>query len=137
MTDDVRKNAEESIAEQHHTATAALSAGDLDSMMAVYADEVIMLPPNEPARVGTAAVRAMWEGVLDAFAVNVSVSVEEVEVLGAWAFERGTFEMKLTPRSGGSPLEDSGKYLDVLRRNADGDWKYWRLCFNSSLPPRS
>ncbi len=136
MTDQ-EKDAEQAIREQHHRATSALSAGDLDSMMAVYADDVVMLPPNEPAREGTAAIRSMWEGLLSAFGVEVAVSVEEVNVVGEWAFERGTFEMKLTPRSGEAPVEDSGKYLDVLRRNADGDWKYWRLCFNSSQPLQS
>ena len=134
MTEADKRKAKEIIREQHHQATVALSAGDLDTMMAVYADGVVMLPPNEPARVGTAAVRSMWESVLETFAVDVSVDVEEVEVLGEWAFERGTFNMRLTPKSGGAPVDDTGKYLDVLRRQADGSWKYWRLCFNSSRP---
>jgi uncharacterized protein (TIGR02246 family) len=137
MTDGEHRNAEQAIKEQHHRATSALSAGDLDSMMEVYADDVVMLPPNEPTRVGTAAIRSMWEGLLSTFAVEVTVSVEEVNVVGEWAFERGTFAMKLMPRGGGAPVEDSGKYLDILRRLEDGDWKYWRLCFNSSQPLQS
>lgn len=134
MKEVVTQRADETIRQQHHRATSALSAGDLDSMMTVYADDVIMMPPNEPARAGKAAIRSMWEDLLSAFGVEVSVNVEEVEVLDEWAFERGTFRMKLTPRSGGAPVEDSGKYLDILRRQADGSWKYSRLAFNSSQP---
>jgi ketosteroid isomerase-like protein len=111
-----------------------LSRGDLDSLMSVYAEDVISLPPNQPARVGKAAVQAMWEETLSDFAVEVSVSVEEVEVAGGWAFERGTFNMRLSPRAGDAPIEDTGKYLDVLRQQADGSWKYSRVSWNSSEP---
>ncbi len=127
-------SAESAIRNQHEWATSALTKGDLDSLMSVYADDVIMLPPNQPQRVGKASVRSMWEEVLNDFAVEVSVAVEEVEVAGQWAFERGTFVMKLSPRAGGAPIEDTGKYLDVLRQQPDGSWKYTRLSFNSSQP---
>lgn len=102
--------------------------------MSVYADDVISLPPNQPALVGRAAVQAMWEETLTDFAIEVSVNVEEVEVAGGWAFERGTFNMKLSPRAGGEPIADTGKYLDVLRQQADGSWKYARVSWNSSQP---
>jgi ketosteroid isomerase-like protein len=111
-----------------------LSRGDLDSLVSVYAEDVISLPPNQPARVGKAAVQAMWEETLSDFAVEVSVSVEEVEVAGGWAFERGTFNMRLSPRAGDAPIEVTGKYLDVLRQQADGSWKYSRVSWNSSEP---
>jgi ketosteroid isomerase-like protein len=127
-------SAESAIKNQHHEATTALSKGDLASVMSVYADDVISLPPNQPARVGKAAVQSLWEETLTDFAVEVSVNVEEVEVAGGWAFERGTFDMKLSPRAGGAPIEDTGKYLDVLRQQADGSWKYARVSWNSSQP---
>ena len=66
----------------HEEANLALSRGDLESLMTVYADDVISMPPNQPARVGKAAVRSMWEDVLSTFSVESSVSVEEVEVAG-------------------------------------------------------
>ena len=122
------------IKSQHEEANAALSRGDLDSLMSAYADDVISLPPNQPALVGKAAVQTMWEQTLTDFAIQVSVNVEEVEVAGSWAFERGTFKMKLSPRAGGAPIEDTGKYLDVLRQQADGSWKYSRVSWNSSQP---
>jgi ketosteroid isomerase-like protein len=134
MSNTESQSAEGVITDQHHRGTAALSTGDLDSMMSVYADDVIMMPPNDAPRVGIAAVRSMWEELLQAFAVEVSVSVEEVEAVGEWAFERGTFRMKLTSKTGGAPSEDFGKYLDILKRQADGTWKYSRLMFNSSQP---
>ncbi len=112
----------------------ALGEGDLDGLMAVYADDVISLPPGQPALVGRAAVRAVWEASLAEYDVQVTVDIEEVRVTAEWAFERGTFEMQLTPKAGGPTISDFGKYLDVLRQ-VDGQWKYWRMSWNSSQSP--
>lgn len=75
---------------------------------------------------------AMWEGLLRDFTIDSSVSVEEIEVSGDWAFERGAYRMKLTPIGGGAPIEDEGKYLDIVRRQGDGTWKYARVSFSSN-----
>ena len=128
------ESADRTITAIHEAATVALGRGDLHGIMGSYADDVISLPPNQPALFGKDAVRSMWEDLLTDFAVEVSVSVDEVEVAGQWAFERGTFDMKLSPRAGGSPIEDSGKYLDILRKQPDGSWKYSRVSWNSSQP---
>ena len=126
--------AEQAIRDLHEGATVALGEGDLDGLMAVYADDVISLPPGQPALVGRAAVRAVWEASLAEYDVQVTVDIEEVRVTAEWAFERGTFEMQLTPKAGGPTISDIGKYLDVLRQ-VDGQWKYWRMSWNSSQSP--
>ena len=128
--------AEQVIRALHQGAVLALSKGDLDSVMAVYADDVISLPPGQPARVGKAAVRSMWQESLAEYDVQVTVNIEEVHVTAEWAFERGTFEMQLAPKAGGPAISDSGKYLDLLKQ-VDGQWKYWRVSWNSSQPPAS
>ena len=118
----------------HKQANVALSQGDLESVMAVYSDDVISMPPNQPPLHGKAAVRSMWESVLEGFSIDSTVSVEEVEVAGAWAFERGTYKMTLKPKGGGELIEDEGKYLDIVRQQPDGDWKYARVSWSSSRP---
>lgn len=88
--------------------------------MEVYADDVISMPADQPPLRGKAAVRAMWEGLLRDFTIDSSVSVEEIEVSGDWAFERGAYRMKLTPNGGGAPIQE------------DGSWKYARVSFSSN-----
>ena len=116
----------------HEESNHALSRGDLETLMSVYADDVISMPPNQAPRIGKSAVRSMWADVLSDFAVEASVSVEEVEVTGEWAYERGTYNLKLKPQAGGAPIEDFGKYLDILRRQPDGNWKYSRVSWSSN-----
>jgi len=127
--------AERVIGDQHHQANKALSNGNLEALMAAYADDIVMMPPNEAERVGRTAVRSMWEDLLRDFTAEVSVSIKELQVLGEWAFERGTFTMELAPRTGGPPVQDFGKYLDILRQQPDGSYKYSRVMFNSSQAP--
>jgi ketosteroid isomerase-like protein len=49
---------------------------------------------------------------------------------GSWAFDRGTYRWKGTPRSG-AVVEDNGKYLVVLLRGDDGKWRVARDMDNS------
>jgi uncharacterized protein (TIGR02246 family) len=118
----------------HVEANVALSQGDPDKVMAIYANDVMTMPPNQAPLVGKPAVRAMREGFLSTYVIDASVSVEEVEVAGDLAFDRGSYRMKLTPKAGGPPIEDEGKYLDILRRQPDGSWKYARVSWSSSRP---
>ncbi len=129
-----KTDAEAIIRTLHEEANVALSRGDVDSVMSVYANDVISMPPNQPPLLGKAAIRSMWEGVLSNYSIEASVCVEEVEVTGPWAFERGTYQMTLTPNSGGPGIEDDGKYLDIVRQQADGSWKYFRVSWSSSRP---
>ena len=49
-----------------------------------------------------------------------------------WAFERGTYEITVAPRTGGSPISDAGKYITIYHRQADGTWVMARDIWNSS-----
>jgi ketosteroid isomerase-like protein len=58
----------------------------------------------------------------------------EVMVTGPWAVDRGSYHWKGTPRAGGKPEADTGKYLVVLQRQSDGAWKVARDMGNSNRP---
>ena len=62
-------------------------------------------------------------------------SSEEIVVAADWAFTRGTYSSTFTPRAGGEPVQENGKSLWILERQADGSWKYARAIWNSDNPP--
>jgi ketosteroid isomerase-like protein len=95
---------------------------------------VISMPANQPPLRGKAAVRSMWESLLRGFEVDSAVTVDEIEVAGDWAFERGRYRMTLTPKDGGAPIDDEGTYLDIVRLQSDGSWKYARVSWSSNRP---
>jgi ketosteroid isomerase-like protein len=49
----------------------------------------------------------------------------------------GTYKMTLTPKKAGAkPLPtDEGKYIEVLKRQADGSWKIAYDIWNPNAPP--
>jgi len=57
-----------------------------------------------------------------------------VDISGDWAIERGNYKSTVTPKAGGDPFEDSGKYVAVSKKTGSG-WKVHFLIWNSDNPP--
>ncbi|MBI5432704.1 MAG: DUF4440 domain-containing protein [Planctomycetes bacterium] len=96
-----------------------------------YIADALFMPPNMPAVVGRDAIQAAleaWPPISD-FVLNT----EEVVVRGDLAYSCGTYSMTLTPR-GAAPIRDVGKFLEIFRRQPDGNWKVTRDIYNSDLP---
>ncbi len=117
------------------TVVAAFLAGETEPLAALYPDDVVLLPPNQPALEGEDAVLAWIQGLYDQFAMEEFTSpVHEVRVDGDLGFSRGTFSWLLTPRAGGPSVADSGKFIVLWRRSPDG-WKRSAVIWNSDNPP--
>lgn len=124
--DVIRKNANDF--------AAAASHGNVDGMMAFYADDVIFLPPNAPAMHGKDAVRQFWTGFTSLGAIDAALTTDDVIQSGDLAAETGHFDLTISPKGGGAPIKDSGKYL-VVWRNIGGEWRIVRDTFNSNAAP--
>jgi uncharacterized protein (TIGR02246 family) len=123
------------IADVANEYTSACNAGDVRRFMATCTDDVVFLPPDDHAALGATAVEAYVKaGFFDPFHVHLSFAFDELQVAGDWAFGRGPFELRLTPKPGGEPVVDRGKFLDVLRRQGDGSWRFARVIFNRNQP---
>ena len=105
---------------------AAAAAKSLDRVMAFYAEDAVLMPPNVPTMTGQAAIRQFWTGLLAAPAVDLNLTTDEVNACGDMVVERGHYELT-------TPFKDSGRYL-VLWRKRDGRWVMVNDIFNSSLP---
>ena len=140
-TNEVKKNnkqdaaaVRQAVEALHQSAVSSLNRGDLEQLISVYTEDVISMPEGKEPLVGKLAVRQMWKDLFENYVVHVSVTTEEVQSRDDLAFERGTFQMTLNPKAGGSPIASTGKYLDILRRFPDGNWKYFRVSFSSNKP---
>ncbi len=114
---------------------AAFRAGDVEGFIALVTDDAVMMPPDEPALTGKKAIRAWTQAFFDQFTLEPTISVEEVEVLGDWAFERATNTFKLIPVAGGEVASETFKYVRILQRQPDGSWKIAREIWNRDSPP--
>ena len=92
------------------------------------------MEPNQPALIGKEAIRSFFQTHFDQFATKGTDEPVEVEVAGDWAFVRGTYTITQTPKAGGEPIEDSGKWLAIYKRQPDGSWKCYCDIWNSDRP---
>ena len=103
--------------------------------MATFTDDAVIMAPDQPAVRGSAEVRS-WaaENYFDPYEIDMDFSYEEVEFAGSWGVVIGPFSQKLTPKAGGDTMEIKGKFVDVVRRDSDGSWKFSRVMFNGDEP---
>lgn len=103
-----------------------------DMLSRLYAADAVLMPPNHPAVVGRAAIRAYFAAFPPV--VEFVLTDEKVEGSGDLAFGRGRYTMTLGLP--GAP-KDEGYYMEVRRRGPDGEWMYVADMFHSSLPQPS
>src|SRR5207248_3636648 len=74
---------------------AALNEGDTEAWVNLFAADGIQMPPNAPANAGRTSIRQWCAALLSPFRVTFSLAVDEVQVAGDWAFERGRYRIAL------------------------------------------
>jgi uncharacterized protein (TIGR02246 family) len=114
---------------------AALNAGDARAWTTQFTDDAVQMPPNAPANVGGSEIASWSQAFLDQFHVHFALAVDEVLVLGEWAFERGGYTISLTSKAGGPRMQDTGKYVTIYQRKPGQAWRMARDIWNSNSPP--
>jgi uncharacterized protein (TIGR02246 family) len=126
-------SAETAIRDAAKAFVAAANAKDAAGIGALYAEDAVLMPPNQEMVRGRAAIQAYWQGVIDAGAKDVSLTTTHVSSSGNVGYEAGTYQFTIAA-PGAQPVTDRGKYLVGLRREADGKWRLAYDVFNSDLP---
>lgn len=115
---------------------SAMGAGDAAGVAAIYLPDAHLLPPNAAPIEGREAIQQFLAGLLGAYHVTIAVSADEIEGRGDLAYARGHYTMEGTPKAAGTPpLREEGKFLEVLRRQPDGTWRYAVDMWGPNAPP--
>ena len=111
--------------------TASLQQ-DHETLLSLWDDEGVALPPGAPPVRGKAALRdwLVAEGEPDYDVTEYVHEFSERRILGDWAFEWGTFISAAAPHGEGAPIRSTGKLLRILRRQEDGGWKVSHAIWN-------
>jgi len=107
---------------------AALNAGDIASLVALYTDDARVLPPNAEMSQGKAAVEAAFNEMIAAGLQATLTPVETTEA-GDIGYSVGTYELK----DANGVAVDCGKYVEIFR-NVGGEWKISNDTWNSDMP---
>ena len=113
----------------------ALRTDDAEKFMSFIAEDVVFMPPGEAPVHGKPAVRTWYEAFLGQYrTTSLSLGNQEVFLGDGWAVELGTYDWGLAPAGGGEQIIDRGNYMQVWKLQADGQWRFAREVYNSSVP---
>ena len=110
----------------------AYNAGDVEKIVALYAEDAALMPPHAPVANGHAAIRAFLiadTAGAKAAGIKLVPGRSTAGVAGDTGWESGTYTV--TNASGAAV--DSGSYLSVSHKS-NGKWLYYRDTYNSDRP---
>jgi ketosteroid isomerase-like protein len=100
----------------------ACNTKQLEDLVELYVPDALVQRPNVPAVRGTAAIREFFFGLLEAGMSEVELEPQRTELLGDFGYEAGRCK-SLVPIAMGKRREERGKYLVLLSRQANGEWR--------------
>ena len=112
----------------------AAASKDVDATIAFYSDDAALLPPNAPMASDKASIRAAWAGLLGP-GTSLTWQATKVDVArsGDLGYVIGTYQLE-GKDAAGKEESDRGKFVEVWKKQADGNWKAAVDIFNSDLP---
>jgi uncharacterized protein (TIGR02246 family) len=116
---DVMQDEEQAIRQLVDTWLTASERGDLNTMLTLMADDVIfMVPGREPFGKEEFVQNYKQMGAVK---LTTKSDIQEIKVLGEWAWMRNRLRVTFTP-GGGNPTTHSGYVLTILRKTSNGQW---------------
>lgn len=113
----------------HDAYNDAFNRGDAAGCAAFFTEDVVLMAPGQPMTRGRKAFEETYNSRIDENSGGThSNALVEYGVEGDLAYEIGTYAI-----ADADPPEQ-GKFVNVLKRQADGSWKVAVSIFNSDKP---
>ena len=114
---------------------AAWKTGSGAQLAALYAEDAVHMDNHAPTANGRAAIETMFTNQFAEMAPgDITITSEKVDIDGDLAYDRGTWQITVTPKAGGAPVSDGGRYIAISKKQADGSWKIVEGIANSATP---
>jgi uncharacterized protein (TIGR02246 family) len=101
----------------------ASKAGDAETVLSLMADDVVFLVAGQPPMVGKSAFAAAMQAQPDQGRPHIDgkSEIQEIQVLGDWAYMWTKLTVVITPPGGASPITRAGHTLSILKKQG-GRW---------------
>ncbi len=111
---------------------AADNARDVDAVVALYAPDSVLLPPNESPVSGIAAIRPRYAEFFQTHQPELRFVIEETELADDLAYVRGRTLGTIRGLGGLGDQAIDDVFLMILRKTGSGDWKISRLMWHAA-----
>jgi ketosteroid isomerase-like protein len=115
--------------------TSSIKAGDVDSLLALYAENIVILPPNGSIVEGRDAYRQWISGWFGNFNAEEKLEIQEIKILGRNAFVRGSHNYRNIHKETGVTKEGKGTFINFFELQSDGMWKCTHNMWTIVSPP--
>ena len=113
---------------------AAVTAGDIERWMSLWAESGIQMAPDAPSRASKEQIRVAMESFFDLYDHEMTVDCQDVRLASAWGVVRGEFTDESKAKDGSDKASRTGKFLTIVEKQDDGGWKIVCDCFNYNSP---
>ena len=115
---------------------AALNGGDTTTVLPLYAEDGVFMPPYSSSAVGVEAVRRAYDAVFAELTFDVKFDVAElVQIAPDWAYVRTNSAGTTAHASSGLTTAEANQELFLLQKSGDGRWRIARYSFSPTNPP--
>lgn len=101
------------------------AAKDINALAGHYADDAALAGPGDPVATSDSERRKLLQGFVTDPNLKLAFSSDRVEVAqsGDLASSRGHYSMTMTDKATHKPVDSTGTYLTVYKKQKDGSWK--------------
>ena len=115
--------------------------GDASRVLAIADPDLVSFSDGQPSEFGASGLEALKTRLTDLFerfTAKLSVIVIEIRLQGDVAYDYGWHDLTLTPKDGtpkdgGESIRYRHRYVDIWRRNKEGNWKLWMYMDNQDI----
>jgi uncharacterized protein (TIGR02246 family) len=111
---------EQAIRDLISTWLTASKSGDTDKVLSLMSEDVVFLQPGQPPMRGRSGFAAAQKSLADV-EIDASADIQEIRVLGDWAYCWNYLTVVVMPRKTGTPIKRAGNVLSILQKQ-DGRW---------------
>lgn len=115
----------------------AFNTADPERLIALLDPEFVYMEDGLGlARGGDArdTIRARFREVTKHYHLQLLPIIIEIRIQDSVAHDYGLHLWKKTPRDGSPQVTRKDRYVDIWRKNEQGEWKLWVYMSNSDLP---
>lgn len=108
--------------------SAARVGADADLYLSLWDEGGFQMVPGGPVRDKADMVASASKAFVPGAVKTMTVIPQEIEVAGDWAYSLGVFDTDRV--EDGKDVRYEGKFMTILKRQADGSWKIYRDIMN-------
>ncbi len=109
-------------------------AYDINALANLWDEEMVSLPPGQPALIGRAAnldfLKQGQQAMANVEILGYTQDWREVRQVGEFAFEWGIIRSRTRAGLDTRETEHNFKVMRVLKRQPEGSWKIYRTIWN-------